>query len=136
MAKTSSPTAKRRVGAIIGVIVLGLAALAGFAVYQVRASASAARAELTLDPNQFEGETRQAYLVAQQHPELLAQLHCYCGCEQHEGHKNLLDCFRTTHGAGCETCVGEAVLAGQLAEGGMPAAQIRAVLHDRFAHGS
>jgi hypothetical protein len=92
-------------------------------------------ARLTLDPGQFEGDTKQAYLVAQQHPELLAQMHCYCGCEQHEGHKNLLDCFRTRHGAGCDTCVAEAVTAGKLADAGMPVDQIRDALRDRYSHG-
>ncbi|MGH8324494.1 MAG: CYCXC family (seleno)protein, partial [Steroidobacteraceae bacterium] len=99
-------------------------------------SAAAATPALTLDPNLFQDDTRAAYKVAQEHPELLAQLDCYCGCEQHEGHKNLLDCFRTNHGAGCDTCVGEAVAAGKLAEGGMPVGQIRQALHDRYAHGS
>jgi hypothetical protein len=98
-------------------------------------SAPALSASLTLDPGLFQGPTRQAYLVAQQHPELLAQLDCYCGCEQHEGHKNLLECFRTNHGAGCETCVGEAVTAGRMADSGTPIDQIRQALHDRYSHG-
>src|SRR5579863_3605664 len=114
---------------VVGTVVTGL--------YQMRASAQSADSSksLTLDPNMFEGRTRQAYLVAQQHPDLLAQMDCYCGCEQHEGHKNLLDCFRTNHGAGCATCVGEAVTAGKLADGGMPVQQIRDALRQRYATG-
>ena len=125
-------------GLVAGVIVAALVGLAGVAVYQMRASADAAGASngLTLSPELFQGETHQAYLVAQQHPDLLAQLDCYCGCEQHEGHKNLLDCFRTNHGATCATCTGEAVTAGQLYENGTPVDQIRALLHQRYAHGS
>lgn len=115
--------------AIIGALVILLSA----GVYHVRASGASDR--LTLDPNLFQGDTRQAYLVAQEHPDLLAQLDCYCGCEQHEGHKNLLDCFRTNHGAGCDICVGEAVTAGKLADSGTPIDQIRQALHDRYAHG-
>lgn len=91
---------------------------------------------IAVDPNQFEGDTKQAYIVARDHPELLAQLDCYCGCEQHEGHKNLLTCFRTRHGAGCDICIGEAVAAGKLADGGMPVEQIRTALHQQFAHDS
>ena len=114
---------------VVGAVVAGL--------YQMRASAQSADSSksLTLGPNMFEGRTRQAYLVAQQHPDLLAQMDCYCGCEQHEGHKNLLDCFRTNHGAGCATCVGEAVTAGKLADGGMPVQQIRDALRQRYATG-
>ena len=124
-------------GLITGVIVAALLGLAGVAVYQMRASADAAAGSngLTLNPELFQGETHEAYLVAQRHPELLAQLDCYCGCEQHEGHKNLLDCFRTNHGATCATCTGEAVTAGQLYENGTPVEQIRALLSQRYAHG-
>jgi hypothetical protein len=122
---------------IAGVAVAVLLGLAGVAIYQMRASANAASTSngLTLNPELFQGETHQAYLVAQQHPELLAQLDCYCGCEQHEGHKNLLDCFRTNHAATCATCTGEAVTAGQLYENGTPVEQIREMLRQRYAHG-
>jgi hypothetical protein len=133
------PVAKtQRSRLIASAVVLGLLIVAGAAVYQIRAAAESANTStrLTLDPNLFEGKTRQAYLVAQEHPDLLAQLHCYCGCEQHEGHKNLLDCFRTNHGAGCATCVGEAVMAGQLFDNGTPVDQILAALHQGYANGS
>jgi hypothetical protein len=127
----------RAAGLVAGVIVTALLGLAGIAVYQMRASADAAGSlnRLTLNPELFQGETHAAYLVAQQHPDLLAQLDCYCGCEQHEGHKNLLDCFRTNHGATCATCTGEAVTAGQFYESGTPVEQIRALLHQRYANG-
>ncbi len=103
----------------------------------MRASADAAAASngLTLNPDLFQGETHDAYLVAQKHPDLLAQLDCYCGCQQHEGHKNLLDCYRTNHAATCATCTGEAVTAGQLYENGTPVDQIRALVRQRYAHG-
>src|SRR5260370_27235575 len=101
------------------ILVILLAVVAG--VYRMSsASSSGNGASITRDPNRFTGEVHQAYLVAQQHPDLLAQLDCYCGCEQHEGHKNLLDCFRTNHGAGCAICSGEAVMAGKLPAGAPP----------------
>jgi hypothetical protein len=122
-------------GLVAGIIVAALLGVGGFAVYQMRASADAASSNgLTLNPDLFQGEIHAAYLAAQQHPDLLAQLDCYCGCEQHEGHKNLLDCFRTNHGATCATCTGEAVTAGQLYENGTPVDQIRAILRQRYAH--
>jgi hypothetical protein len=124
-------------GLIAGVMVAALLGLAGVAVYQMRAAAAppATANSLTLDPDLFQGEVRQAYLVAQNHPELLAQLDCYCGCEQHQGHKNLLDCFRTNHGAGCATCTGEAVTASQLLDNGTPVDQIHELLRQRYGHG-
>ena len=128
---------KNPTGLFIGAVVFAILIIAGLGVYHMRAAAdsSASSGSLTLDPGLFQGDTHQAYLVAQQHPDLLAQLHCYCGCEQHEGHRNLLECFRTNHGAGCATCIGEAVMAGQLFDNGTPPDQIRAQLEHRFAHG-
>ncbi len=128
-----------RTGMIVGVLIVAMVILISAAVYRVGAANLAsppASESLTLNPYQFQGETRTAYEVAQKHPELLAQLDCYCGCEQHEGHKNLLDCFRTNHGAGCNTCTGEAVTAGKLADGGMPVEQIREALRTQYAHAS
>jgi uncharacterized protein with PCYCGC motif len=130
---------KNRIRWIIGVVVLGLAVIVGVGAWQMHAAANTgggdASTSLTQDPQLYQGETRQAYIVARDHPELLAQLDCYCGCEEHEGHKNLLDCFRTNHGAGCDICVGEAVTAGQMLKQGTPVDQIRDALRARYGHG-
>lgn len=133
MAKRS----RSRAGWIAGAIVTLFLLLAGAGLYQMRASADSPAVSngITLNPDNFQGETREAYLVAQRHPDLLAQLDCYCGCEQHEGHKNLLDCFRTNHGAGCATCVGEAVTAGEMFDKGTPVDQIRNALRERYGSG-
>ncbi len=128
-----------RAGLLLGATAAVLIILTGVAVYRVRAANQVAPVSadaVTLDPNQFTGEVRQAYLVAREHPELLAQLDCYCGCVQHEGHTSLLDCYRTNHGAGCGICTGEAVTAGKLADQGMPVEQIRAALHAQYGQGS
>jgi len=125
-------------------LIRGLLLLSTVTTFAVAACKMAAKttasesteAPLTLDPEQFQGDAKEAYKVARAHPELLAQLDCYCGCEQHEGHKNLLTCFRTAHGSGCDTCIGEAVTAGKLADGGMPVDEIRAALKERYAHDS
>ena len=124
---------------IIAATVVGLVVIIGFGAWQMRAAADSsavgASASLTQDPTLYQGDTRQAYTVARDHPELLAQLDCYCGCEQHEGHKNLLDCFRTDHGASCDICIGEAVTAGQMLSQGTPIDQIRDALRARYGHG-
>jgi hypothetical protein len=88
---------------------------------------------LTLDPALFKGDVREAYKIAGENPALLAQLHCYCGCDKTNGHKNLLDCFRDRHGSTCEICVGEAIEANRLAQQGSPVEQIRDALRRRFA---
>ena len=95
-----------------------------------------ARLRITLDPNNFQGAVREAYEVAEKDPALLAQLHCYCGCDVTDGHKNLLDCFRDTHGSTCVICCGEARDAESMASRGMAIEQIRDALRARYAHGS
>jgi Protein of unknown function with PCYCGC motif len=96
----------------------------------------AAKLRITLDPQNFQGNVREAYEVAEKDPALLAQLHCYCGCDKTDGHKNLLDCFRDTHGSTCAICCGEARDAEAMASRGMPIEQIRDALRARYSHGS
>jgi len=88
---------------------------------------------VTLDPNQFVGPVKEAYKFAEQHPEILAELHCYCGCDKAEGHQNLLDCYRGMHGASCEICTGEALLAKRMTDQGSPVDQIRDAIRRNFA---
>ncbi|HYB90431.1 MAG TPA: CYCXC family (seleno)protein [Candidatus Binataceae bacterium] len=96
---------------------------------------AASKLRLTLDPQLFAGEVRAAYQVAQDDPALLAQLHCYCGCDKLLEHKNLLDCFRDKHGSVCPICVSEAVQARRMAKQGMPIDQIRDALRAQYARG-
>lgn len=53
---------------------------------------------VTLPPPSFpEGEIRQSYQAAKDHPEALEKVACYCGCYG-EGHRNNLDCYKDNHG--------------------------------------
>jgi hypothetical protein len=85
-----------------------------------------------LDAKQFVGEIRKAYEDAAKHPELFEQLHCYCGCDKADGHRNLLDCYRDYHGATCQICTNEALQATQMYEQGSPVEQIQDALRRRF----
>ena len=53
----------------------------------------------TLSPALFVGKTAKAYLVAQEIPDVLDQLYCYCECDRHMGHVSLLSCFIDSHAA-------------------------------------
>jgi hypothetical protein len=79
----------------------------------------------TLRPEQFTGMTREAYRVAGEIPQTLAQLPCYCHCDQSFGHKSLQSCFVDDHAAHCAVCVNEALAANQLQKQGLTPAQIR-----------
>ncbi|HUY27052.1 MAG TPA: CYCXC family (seleno)protein [Candidatus Binataceae bacterium] len=113
----------------------GVAQVAAGAGAQCCKSDPAAKLRITLDPNLFKGDVKKAYTIAQEDPALLAQMHCYCGCDRTDGHKNLLDCYRDRHGSTCAICTGEAIEAEQLARQGMPLEQIRDSLRARFANG-
>jgi len=77
--------------------------------------------------------TLQAYKYATEHPEVLEQIPCYCGCGQHgseasEGrpHRFLRDCFINDkgeyddHASFCDVCIGEAVKAMKALPDGIP----------------
>jgi len=83
-------------------------------------------------PQAFDGEARESYRIARAHPELLAQLHCYCQCDVKLGHRNLLDCFRDTHAASCGICMGEARDADQMTKQGSSMEDIRDTLKSRY----
>ncbi|VVB92966.1 Protein of uncharacterised function with PCYCGC motif protein [uncultured archaeon] len=59
--------------------------------------------------------TLKAYTYATEHPDLLEQIPCYCGCGGHSGHRFLRDCFihddwtYDEHASFCDVCVGEAI---------------------------
>ena len=79
----------------------------------------------TLSPERFIGPTQQAYRVAQEIPETLAQLPCYCHCDMSMGHKSLHSCYEDMHASQCAVCVSEALMAYDLQKSGMTPAQIR-----------
>jgi len=81
----------------------------------------------TLDPELFPDPVVQnAYAVAAKIKKALYQQPCYCHCDRSQGHKSLLDCFASKHGAGCGTCIYEDLYTYEQSGKGKTAAQIRA----------
>lgn len=87
---------------------------------------------VTLDPKLFVGPVRQAYSIAEQNPMLLKQLDCYCGCYKTDGHKSLLDCYRSRHGATCQICTNEVLDASRMFDSGMTPEQIKESLRRQY----
>ena len=95
------------------------------------------RADLapTLDPERFTGMTREAYRAVRQIPVTIAQLPCYCHCDEGFGHKSLYSCFEDDHAAHCAVCVNEALLALTLErEQKLTPAQIRERIVAQYAN--
>ena len=79
----------------------------------------------TLSPEIFTGNKRLAYQAAKEIPQTLAQLPCYCHCDRGHGHKSLHSCFESEHGENCGICMGEALMANNLAKRGVSVTEIR-----------
>lgn len=79
----------------------------------------------TLSPEKFKSKTRAAYQAVKEIPQTIAQLPCYCHCDQSIGHKSLHSCFEDDHAAHCVVCVDEALLAYRLEKEGLTGPQIR-----------
>lgn len=73
-----------------------------------------------------------AYAAARNSPELLDGLYCHCHCRENAGHRSLLTCFQSEHGAYCDICMDEAVLATEMAAQGNSLVQIRQAIDARF----
>ncbi len=81
----------------------------------------------TLDPGLFPDPVVQnAYAAAAKIKKALYQQPCYCHCDRSQGHKSLLDCFASKHGAGCGTCIYEDFYTLEQSGKGKSAAKIRA----------
>lgn len=79
----------------------------------------------TLPPEKFKGLTRDAYKAVGEIPQTIAQLPCYCHCDEGFGHKSLQSCFVDDHAAHCDICVKEALAAYNMRKQGLTAPQIR-----------
>lgn len=80
----------------------------------------------TLDPEKFNGKTRDAYRIVREAPQLIAQLPCYCYCDRGFGHKSLHSCYVDDHAAHCAVCVDEVLKAYDMQKSGLSPQQIRA----------
>jgi hypothetical protein len=64
---------------------------------QVRSGVRRRETRPTLDPALFTGKPALAHRAAREIPDVLDQLHCYCGCDRNAGHVSLLSCYTDRH---------------------------------------
>jgi hypothetical protein len=74
----------------------------------------------------------EAYTAARTVPAVMDGLYCHCNCSRSFGHRSLLTCFTSDHGAYCDICMGEATAAARLVEAGGSLQEIRAAIDRRF----
>lgn len=92
-------------------------------------------ASRVLDPAQFsDPEVHRAYAIAQEIPEVLNQLYCWCGCENRGIHRSNLGCFEDEMSVNCAVCRGTAEIAYALTQRGVTdAGRIQAAVDERWA---
>jgi Protein of unknown function with PCYCGC motif len=89
----------------------------------------------TLSPAQFSGNQRAGYQAVKEIPRTIAQLPCYCHCDEGFGHKSLHSCFEDEHAAHCAVCIDEALVAYQLEkQEGLKPEQIRERIVEQFTN--
>ncbi len=87
----------------------------------------------TLAPYYFNGPVAAAYRIAQEIPEVIDSLYCYCDCKLHLGHKSLLTCYVDTHAVQCDICLDEVYMAAELHNQGADVVAIRKAVDKKFA---
>ena len=85
-----------------------------------------------LSPALFVGKTAGTYRIAQENPDLLDAMYCYCHCSKSIGHKSLLSCFTDNHAANCGICQDEALYAYSLQNDGYDIPEIREKLDQKY----
>ena len=77
-------------------------------------------------------QTLEAYEAARRVPQVLDGLYCHCDCSKSIGHRSLITCFETDHGAYCDICMDEAMLAAKMAGSGNSLIEIRKAIDAQF----
>jgi hypothetical protein len=117
------------------VLTCGLLLSCGALWTQLDCTARAAEQPTTsevLQSETFVGKTKASYIAAKKVPEICGKLFCYCGCDETDNHKTLLDCFTSEHGVDCSICQDEALIAYKMKQEGKTLAQIQKVIDLKF----
>src|SRR5688572_9565948 len=77
-------------------------------------------------------QVARVYKMAAAVPNLLDGLYCYCECSKHAGHRSLLTCFESEHGASCDVCMDEVVMAYTMSQNGASLLEIREAIDARY----
>jgi hypothetical protein len=90
----------------IGVLIIGVSLVVGLLFFFTRSEPWGLPAiprnprPETLSPELFTGQVAKVYRIAQEVPELLERMPCYCGCYVSDQHQNNLDCYTDRHSVG------------------------------------
>lgn len=133
---------------IIGIIAVILLAGIAYAVFSGDStSKKTTESDIKLPSYAYTNPiTLKAYKYATEHPEMLEQIPCYCGCGSHgseasdyKPHRFLRDCFINDnwefdeHGSFCDVCIGEAIKVQDYLAKGKTLAEARALIDQEYS---
>jgi hypothetical protein len=97
-------------------------------------AADAAGVNKVLDPAGFSDQrVRTAYEAAKKYAHVLEEIYCYCRCKENIGHRALVECFESDHGAHCDVCVNEAIIAARMTAVGRTPKEIQKAIDAYYA---
>jgi hypothetical protein len=122
---------------------LGLASIIVVMVGLTGCSSSVSMKAMPAEVEAAPRVVREAYAFAAQHPEVMKQLPCYCGCGA-IGHKSNYDCYISgvdddgaitydLHAVGCSICVDITRDTMRLLEEGHSLAEVRAQIDSTYS---
>lgn len=124
-----------------GAVVVGVLIVFGWAPDTAAAHhpepAEGVTAEHVVHADRYTAYPRVATVYAQaaEIPHVLDGLYCHCDCSKHAGHRSLLTCFESDHGANCDVCLSEAALAYQMTRDGKTLDEVRAAIDGLYGGG-
>lgn len=132
MSKTPWVVTGAGVAALVGVLALTRPAGVGASTHPTpRPGITAAKVMPQSFVPRIPGAT-EAYAAAREAAATLDGVYCYCDCSKHAGHRSLLTCFESEHGAYCDICMDEATLARGMAQQGKSLMEIRTAIDRQF----
>src|SRR3989304_954244 len=124
---------------IIGVVVLILLAGVAYAFLNSGSTTKKPDSEIRLPSYAYTNPiTLKGYRYATEHPDLLEQIPCYCGCGGHSGHRFLRDCYikddwtYEDHASYCDVCIGEAIKLQDYLASGKTLKEARALIDEEY----
>lgn len=134
------PTNKGNSTLIIGIVAVILLAGIAYAVLSGDSTSKKTGNEIKLPSYAYTNPlTLKAYKYATEHPEILEQIPCYCGCGEHSGHRFLRDCFvhddwtYDDHASFCDVCIGEAIKVQDYLAQGKTLKEARVLIDEEYS---
>jgi len=124
---------------IIGIVAVILLAGIAYAVFSGDSTPGKTESDIKLPSYAYTNPvTLKAYKYATEHPDLLEQIPCYCGCGGHSGHRFRRDCYikddwtYEEHASFCDVCVGEAIKLQDYLASGKTMKEARALIDEEY----